>query len=122
MLSVLIVIGGMLDVIFSVLIMFLPSIELTPLNVTLILRFAGIPILLLSSVLGGSGLVLLILAYGLWIGRRWAWYWTIVSSIVSLIASAIGMIAEIGFGLGLILCPIVLFYLTRVRVKLYFEK
>ena len=122
LLSILMLIGATLDFMFGVLILFLSSIEFAPLNIIFVLQIGGIPTLLMSVGLFVSAIFLVILACGVWRGLRWAWRWTLISAIISLIAAIVGMITEIGFGLGIVIFPIVILYLTRPRVRAYFGR
>jgi hypothetical protein len=106
-----------------------------PLGVTLIsilaviggIVFLGIGTILI--VIGiGIGFVILgiayfVMAYGLWNGRRWAWT-------ITLIISGIGVIVGIGsiiignFGsiISIIINSVIIYYLYRPDVKMFFGK
>jgi uncharacterized membrane protein (DUF2068 family) len=66
-------------------------------------------------------IVAFILAYGLWNGRGWAWTWTLISSILGLIISIIGIAVGIGI-IGIAVYATMIYYLTRARVKAFFGK
>ena len=68
-----------------------------------------------------AGVLSLILAYGLWNGRSWAWTWTLIFSIGALIISIIGIAVGIGI-IGIVIYAVVIYYLTRARVKALFGK
>lgn len=65
------------------------------------------------------GLVVLVVAWGLWTGEGWAWTVALIFAIVGLILSIISLPAGI---LGLIINGLILYYLTRPGVKKYFGK
>ena len=59
----------------------------------------------------------LIVAYGLLKGMKWAWNVTIIFQIVSIVNNAINLnIFSLTIGV------LVIYYLTRIHVKNYFEK
>jgi hypothetical protein len=119
--AILIGILGGIDIAVMILSLALATISIPLLKVTIILRFGGILDVLLYIALIMSGTVSFVLAYGLWNGHVWAWTWTLISSIASLIASA----AAISFGIGtigVVIYPIIIFYLTRHRARSYFGK
>jgi len=75
--------------------------------------------LTIGIVLIATGLLTLLIAYGLWTGRRWAWSLCIIFSIFGLI------IGVLSLPLGIIILAInllVLYYLTRRRAKAFFGK
>jgi hypothetical protein len=87
-----------------------------------------------QSLIGGIGIafgvVLLaisiasfVVAYGLLKGLGWAWTVTVILSIISIVSNAIsiatGNIAAI---ISIIISGIILYYLYRPRVKVYFGK
>jgi uncharacterized membrane protein (DUF2068 family) len=93
-----------------------------------VFQFGGILLSLLFIGLLVSGSIYFVLAHGLWNGRRWAWTWTLISSIVSLIASVASMGIGIllfhlmGIGIvGIVIQVIIIYYLTRTQVKSYFK-
>ena len=119
--AVLIMILGGLDIGVMILSLTLATISIPTLKVTIILRFGGILDVLFYIALILSGIASFVLAYGLWNGRVWAWKWTLISSIASLIASATAISFQIGT-IGIVIYPIIILYLTRHRAKSYFGK
>jgi hypothetical protein len=114
------IMGG-IDIAVMILSLVLATVSIPWLGVIVVLRFGGILDVLFYIALPVSGTVSFVLAYGLWNGRIWAWTWTLISSIVSLIVS----VAAIGFGIGavgVVIYPIIIFYLTRHRARSYFGK
>lgn len=119
--ALLIGLTGVIDIVVMILPLVLATLSLPLLDVAIVLRFGGILDVLFYIALIVSGIISFVLAYGLWNGQVWAWKWTLISSIVSLIASA----TTLGFGIGaigVVIYPIITFYLTRRRARSYFGK
>ena len=106
-----------------------------PLGVTIIAILTIIGgIALLSSgavlIVVGVGVVLVILgiaylvmAYGLWKGKRWAWTITLILSVIGIISG----IVSIATGhyeviINIIINAVVIYYLYRPNVKAFFGK
>lgn len=65
------------------------------------------------------GILSFFVAYGLWVGRGWAWSIAILLSILAII---IGVLSLPGGIINIIIGIIVVYYLTRPHVKAYFGK
>jgi len=82
----------------------------------------------LFAVIGGVaiivGVLYLLLSYGLWTGKGWAWTISMVLAILGIILSLVGLIVRGGVGavITLILDAVIIYYLTRVNVKAFFGK
>jgi len=76
----------------------------------------------------GTGLVVLgiaylVMAYGLWRGKRWAWTITMILSFIGIALGAISIVTgNIAAIFNLIINAIVLYYLYRPHVKVFFGK
>lgn len=106
-----------------------------PLGVTIIailLVIAGIisfvsGLILLIILIGivplALGIAYLVMAYGLWKGKGWAWTITLILSaigiVVALVSIAFGNVAAI---INVIIHGIVIYYLYRPNVKAFFGK
>ncbi len=81
-----------------------------------------------SSILGIIGLFLavlgiifLIVGYGLWKGMNWAWWLSVILLALGVIANGLSLLsANISAILPFIIGAIILYYVTRPRVKSYF--
>lgn len=82
--------------------------------------FAGIG-LAVTAIAAIIGLLYLLIAWGLWTGKGWAWLVMMIFAILGLIGSIIGLIAFVGV-IPLIINIIILYYLTRPHVKAFFGK
>jgi uncharacterized membrane protein (DUF2068 family) len=91
-------------------------------------EFMGYAILALGAVLLPIGIVSIIVAYGTFKGKRWAW---IVTVVISYISIAVG-VTEIAFSDGgssiasgavsIGISALILYYLYRPHVKAFFGK
>ena len=84
--------------------------------------FTAIGIIIFSMVgviLIVIGLVAFLIAYGLWTGRGWAWTLCLIFSIFGLIIGVLSLPSGI---ISLTINLLVLYYLTRRRVKAFFGK
>ena len=120
-LSILMFLGGAVDIGIAGLLLFLGAVTLPMLAFLPNLQLAGTFLLLLSIIPLISAIISFVLGFGLWKGRSWAWTWTLISSILGLIVSVAGLITGVGL-LGVVIYAIFIFYLTRGRVKFYFGK
>jgi uncharacterized membrane protein (DUF2068 family) len=99
----------------------------TPSEQTALAQASGSILTVLGAVLIPLGIASLVVAYGLFKGKRWAWYVAVALSIIglavnviSLVTSDVGAIA--GALVGIAINAIVLYYLSRRNVKQYFGK
>jgi len=89
-------------------------------------RFARHPGLL--GIIGGIAIVMallyLLLSYGLWTGKGWAWTISLILAGLGIIISLVGLIlrSAVGAIITLILDALIIYYLTRINVKAYFGK
>lgn len=65
------------------------------------------------------GMIYFSIAYGLWTGKGWAWTLCLVFSIIGLIFSILSLPSGI---ISLIINILILYYLTRPHVKVFFGK
>lgn len=121
-LTAFVIIGGIIDICMALLFLVLSTFSFHILGVIVSLPpFGWVMLMLLSSALIISSAFSFVLAYGIWKGRRWAWTWMFISCIINLISSVAGIIVGIGV-IGLVIYPIIIYYLTRPRIKSYFGK
>jgi len=121
-LTAFVIIGGIIDICMVVLFLVLSTVSFHVLGVIVSLPPLGwIMLLLLSTALIVSSAFSFVLAYGIWKGRRWAWTWMFISCVINLIASVVGIVVGIGV-VGIVIYPIIIYYLTRPRIKSYFGK
>ena len=75
----------------------------------------------LASVLGllfvVVGLAVIFLAWGIWTGKGWAWMAALVIAVLSLVLHLISFNI-----IGLVINGVVIFYLTRPSVRVYFRR
>jgi uncharacterized membrane protein (DUF2068 family) len=86
-------------------------------------EYLGIASLAVGTILIIIGIVSLIVAYGLFKAKKWAWTGNVALSIVS-IAMGIVSIAtgSIGSIVGIVISGAILYYLYRPHVREYFGK
>jgi uncharacterized membrane protein (DUF2068 family) len=121
-LTAFVILGGIIDICMVLLFLVLSTFSFHILGVIVSLPpFGWIMLTLLSSALIVSSAFSFVLAYGIWKGLRWAWTWMFISCIINLITSVAGIIVGIGV-IGLVIYPIIIYYLTRPRIKSYFGK
>jgi uncharacterized membrane protein HdeD (DUF308 family) len=69
------------------------------------------------------GVAYLVMAYGLWTGKRWAWTITLILSGIGIILAVISIAAgNIGSIVSIIIHAVVIYYLYRPSVKVFFGK
>lgn len=69
------------------------------------------------------GIFSLLIGYGLWTGKSWAWTIGVIFSILGIIGGIISLATgNTGSIVGLILQVLIIYYLTRPYVKAYFGK
>lgn len=122
LIATILVIGGVLDIVMAVLFLVLSAFSFHIFGVIVAIpQFGFLLLLLLSIALIVSSSFSFVLAYGILKGRAWAWTWTFVSCILNLVASVAGIVVGVGVA-GIIVYPIMIYYLTRPRVRQYFGK
>jgi hypothetical protein len=77
--------------------------------------------IIFSIVAVAFGLIYLLLAWGLWSGKGWAWTITLILTVLSLIGSLVTAASGLGI-VSLIIDVLILYYLTRPHVKAFFGK
>jgi len=86
------------------------------------LELSSSPFLQLFVVVGGvifaiMGIVALILAYGFWTGKSWAWWLAIILQALGILSN----IAYLPYGIvGIAIGVIIIYYLTRPHVREFF--
>jgi uncharacterized membrane protein (DUF2068 family) len=101
--------------------------SLTPSQQTALVQSSGPILTALGTILIPLGIASLIVAYGLFKGKRWAWS---VAVILSAIGFAINVVSLVTGGIsaitsalvGIVINAIVLYYLYRRNVRQYFGK
>jgi uncharacterized membrane protein HdeD (DUF308 family) len=100
---------------------------LTPSEQTALAQGSGSILTALGALMIPLGIASLVVAYGLFKGKRWAWYVAVVLSIIGLVVNVISLVtsnmsAIAGALVGIAFEGIVLYYLFRRNVKEYFGK
>lgn len=77
----------------------------------------------MGGIILALGIFSFIVAFGLWTGKSWAWTLTVVLSVISIALNAISL-ASANFGgvVSIIISAVILYYLYRPHVKVYFGK
>src|ERR671917_530530 len=96
-------------------------------GITALAQGSGSILTVLGAVLIPLGIASLIVAYGLFKAKSWAWFVAVVLSIIGLIVNVISLVTSnmgaIGGALvGIAINGIVLYYLSRRNVRQYFAK
>jgi uncharacterized membrane protein (DUF2068 family) len=100
---------------------------LTPSEQTALAQGSGSILTVLGAVLIPLGIASLVVAYGLFKAKSWAWLVAVVLSIVGLVVNVISLVtsnmgAIAGALVGIAINAIVLYYLSRRNVKQYFGR
>jgi hypothetical protein len=78
---------------------------------------------LMGAVFAVLGIIALVLAYGLFAGKGWAWLCSLVFAVIGLILGLLGAVDSLGSViLPIIIYLIIIYYLTRPHVKAFFGK
>ena len=76
----------------------------------------------IGGIITAVGVVSFIVAYGLLKGMGWAWTLTVVLPIISILLNAISLQENLGGIVCVIISGIILYYIYRSPVKLYFGR
>jgi uncharacterized membrane protein (DUF2068 family) len=100
---------------------------LTPGQQTALIQNSGSILTVLGAVLIPLGIASLIVAYGLFKGKRWAWSIAVVLSAIGIAINVVSLVtgsmaAMAGTLVGIAINAIVLYYLSQRNVRQYFGK
>jgi uncharacterized membrane protein HdeD (DUF308 family) len=100
---------------------------LTPSDQTALAQGSGSILTVLGAVLIPLGIASLVVAYGLFKAKSWAWSVAFVLSIIGIVVNVISLVtanmgAITGALVGIAINAIVLYYLSRRNVRQYFGK
>ena len=100
---------------------------LTPGEQTALAQGSGSILTVLGAVLIPLGIASLVVAYGLFKAKSWAWFVAVVLSIIGLVVNVISLVtgnmsAITSALVGIAINAIVLYYLSRRNVRQYFGK
>jgi uncharacterized membrane protein (DUF2068 family) len=96
---------------------------ITAVGVAPFLPDLGILSAAIGAVLIALGIAYFVMAYGLWKGKGWAWTITLVLSFIGIVLGIASIVTgNIGALFHLIINIIVVYYLYRPNVKIFFGK
>jgi uncharacterized membrane protein (DUF2068 family) len=100
---------------------------LTPSDQTALVQAGGSILTVLGAVLIPLGIASLVVAYGLFKAKSWAWFVAVVLSTIGVVVNVISLVtantgAITGALVGIAINAIVLYYLSRRNVRQYFGK
>lgn len=100
---------------------------LTPSEQTALAQGSGSILTVLGALLIPLGIASLVVAYGLFKGKSWAWFVAVVLSTIGLVVNVISLVtanmgAITGALVGIAINATVLYYLSRRNVREYFGK
>jgi uncharacterized membrane protein (DUF2068 family) len=100
---------------------------LMPSEQTALAQGSGSIFTVLGAVLIPLGIASLVVSYGLFKAKRWAWYVAVVLSIIGIVVNVISLVtanmgAITGALVDIAINAIVLYYLSRRNVRQYFGK
>jgi uncharacterized membrane protein (DUF2068 family) len=100
---------------------------LTPSEQTALAQGSGSILTVLGALLTPLGVASLVVVYGLFKGKTWAWFVAVVLSIIGLVVNVISLVtanmgAITGELVGIAINAIVLYYLSRINVRECFGK
>ncbi len=100
---------------------------LTPGEQTAVTQGSGTILTVLGAVLIPLGIASLVVAYGLFKAKSWAWFVTAVLSIIGLAVNVVSLVttnmgAIAGALVGISIKAVILYYLSRRNVRQYFGK
>ncbi len=67
------------------------------------------------------GIIGLILFYGLWTQKGWAWFWTLIINLLGVILGLLGNLTDIVNLLSLAISAIIVIYLLLPATRAYFK-
>jgi len=92
----------------------------------LLFRSFGLPagaLGVISAILVIIGLIVILIAYGLWEGKKWGWLLAIIIAILHIAGNLIRLLHTLLVPIiSIAISIIVIFYLTRPRIKSFFNK
>jgi len=78
---------------------------------------------LMSVVFVIFGIIGFVLAYGLFSGKGWAWLWSLVFAVIGVILALFEAMSSLASGvLPIIIYLVIIYYITRHHVKIFFGK
>jgi uncharacterized membrane protein (DUF2068 family) len=96
---------------------------ITAVGVAPFLPDLGILSAAIGAVLIALGIAYFVMAYGLWKGKGWAWTITLVLSFIGIVLGIASIVTgNIGAVFHLVINIIVVYYLYRPNVKIFFGK
>lgn len=124
LLTIFAVMDGVIDIVAAVLLLIVTTLSVSWLGTLIspgLVRFISLILLAISFLLLFLGTASLVLAYGIWNGRGWAWKWALASAIMGLVWSTITLWLGVGI-VGVATNALTIYYLTRTDVKAFFGK
>ena len=96
-------------------------------GITTLVAIPFVALTVLGAVLIPLGIASLVVAYGLFKAKSWAWYVAVALSIIGLVVNVISLVtsdigAITGALVGIAINAIVLYYLSRRSVRQYFGR
>ncbi|MGQ9461258.1 MAG: hypothetical protein ACUVRA_08545 [Candidatus Bathyarchaeaceae archaeon] len=80
-------------------------------------EFLAAIVMAIAAVAAILGILALIDAYGLWIGASWAWWLTVILSVIGII---LGLLSLPGGIIAIVIYALIIYYFTRPHVKGFF--
>jgi hypothetical protein len=91
-------------------------------NVEAVLDILATVLIVLGVFICIMGLVAIVVGWGFWTGKQWAWILGVILFIISIAASAVGMVWAPTNVIGVIIDALILYYLFRPNVKAWFGR
>jgi hypothetical protein len=91
-------------------------------NVEAVLDILATVLIVLGVFICIMGLVAIVVGWGFWTGKQWAWILGVILFIISIAVSAVGMVWAPTNVIGVIIDALILYYLFRPNVKAWFGR
>ena len=79
-------------------------------------------LIVVGAILFIMGLVGIVVGWGFWAGKQWAWIIGVIFYIVCTVISVVGMVWSLTNVIGVIIGALILYYLFRPNVKAWFGR
>ncbi len=91
-------------------------------DVEAVLEIIVTVVIVVGAIMFIMGLVGIVVGWGFWAGKKWAWIIGVIFYTVGIVISAVGMVWSLTNVIGVLIGVVILYYLFRPNVKAWFGK